>query len=348
MKLQFKHQEFQTDAANAVCDIFKGQRLYSPTYLIDHGYVKNKTEELVPDETVIGIRNHILELKDDEILENMKLVQNREVIKPDGGFESYTVKLEDPITEKNYNRTMKFNFTVEMETGVGKTYTYIKTMYELNARYGWSKFIVIVPSVAIREGVYKSFEITKEHFMQEYGKQIRFFIYNSSRLDEIDHFAQGAEMKVMIINSQAFNARGKDARRIYMRLDSFASRRPVDIIAGTNPILIIDEPQSVEGKQTKNSIGWFKPLFILRYSATPKVPYNVVYRLDANDAYNKKLVKKISVKGITQSGSTGTSGYLYFRALGKMVNFVQSGRIIDKESNLFTVFLHKMFFCYLE
>jgi type III restriction enzyme len=162
---------------------------------------------------------------------------------------------------------------IEMETGVGKTYTCIKTMYELNTRYGWNKFIIIVPSVAIREGVYKSFEITADHFFSDYGKRIRFFIYNSSRLTEIDHFAQGSEIKVMIINSQAFNSRGKDARRIYMRLDSFNNRRPIDIIARTNPILIIDEPQSVEGRQTKNSIGWFDPLFILRYSATPKEKY---------------------------------------------------------------------------
>ena len=196
---------------------------------------------------------------------------------------------------------------------MGKTYTYIKTMYELNARYGWSKFIIIVPSVAIREGVYKSFEITEDHFLFDYGKLIRFFIYNSSRLDEIDHFARGAEIKVMIINAQAFNARGKDARRIYMRLDSFSSRRPIDIIARTNPIVIIYEPQSVEGRQTKNSIGWFDPLFILRYSATPKEKYNLAYRLDAMEAYNKKLVKKISVKGITQSGTAAATGYLYLQ-----------------------------------
>jgi type III restriction enzyme len=315
MKLQFKHQRFQADAAKAVCDIFKGQRFYSASYLIDRGVFSGKQKELSYDETNIGIRNHVVEISDADILSNLRVIQKQEMIKPDDRLESYTVELEDPVTKKKINQPIKFNFTVEMETGVGKTYTYIKTMYELNARYGWSKFIIVVPSVAIREGVYKSFEITRDHFMQEYGKQIRFFIYNSSRLDEIDHFAQGSEIKVMIINSQAFNSRGKDARRIYMRLDSFASRRPIDIIARTNPILIIDEPQSVEGKQTKNSIGWFNPLFILRYSATPKDAYNLVYRLDAMDAYNKKLVKKISVKGITESGTTATSGYLYLQRI---------------------------------
>ena len=157
-----------------------------------------------------------------------------------------------------------------METGVGKTYTYIKTMYELNKHYGWSKFIVVVPSIAIREGVYKSFQVTQEHFAEEYGKKIRFFIYNSSQLTEIDRFASDRSINVMIISSQAFNARGKDARRIYMKLDEFRSRRPIDIIAKTNPILIIDEPQSVEGKQTKERLKEFNPLLTLRYSATHK------------------------------------------------------------------------------
>ncbi len=204
-----------------------------------------------------------------------------------------------------------------METGVGKTYTYIKTMYELNKMYGWSKFIIIVPSVAIREGVYKSFQITEEHFAEEYGKKIRYFIYNSAQLTEIDQFASENAIKVMIINSQAFNARGKDARRIYMKLDEFRSRRPIDILAKTNPILIIDEPQSVEGVATKERLKEFTPLFTLRYSATHKIDsvYNMIYRLDAIEAYNKKLVKKIAVKGISVTGSTATEGYIYLESI---------------------------------
>jgi type III restriction enzyme len=190
-------------------------------------------------------------------------------------------------------------------------------MYELNKRYGWSKFIIVVPSIAIREGVYKSFQITQEHFTEDYGKKIRFFIYNSSQLTEIDRFASDNSLNVMIINAQAFNARGKDARRIYMKLDSFRSRRPIDVIARTNPILIIDEPQSVEGKQTKENLKGFNPLFTLRYSATHKKDslYNLIYRLDAMEAYNKKLVKKIAVKGIAQTGTTGTEGYLYLEGI---------------------------------
>lgn len=176
------------------------------------------------------------ELNDRLILEHINAIQRANQIKP-------SAKLEG-----------RFNLTIEMETGVGKTYTYIKTMYELNRAYGWSKFIVVVPSIAIREGVYKSFQMTQEHFAEEYGKKIRFFIYNSAQLTEIDRFASDNSINVMIINSQAFNARGKDARRIYMKLDEFRSRRPIDIIAKTNPIVIIDEPQSVEGKQTKENL----------------------------------------------------------------------------------------------
>ena len=204
-----------------------------------------------------------------------------------------------------------------METGVGKTYTYIKTMYELNKHYGWSKFIVVVPSIAIREGVYKSFQVTQEHFAEEYGKKVRFFIYNSAQLTEIDRFASDNSICAMIINSQAFNARGKDARRISMKLDEFRSRRPIDIIAKTNPILIIDEPQSVEGKQTKENLKQFNPLLTLRYSATHKSDsiYNMVYRLDAMEAYNKRLVKKIAVKGISESGSTATESYVYLESV---------------------------------
>lgn len=214
--------------------------------------------------------------------------------------------------------------------GVGKTYTYIKTMYELNKHYGWSKFIVVVPSVAIREGVYKSFEITQEHFAQEYGKKVRFFVYNSKQLTQIDRFASDSAITVMIINSQAFNKAvdadekvksgkraDKNAAIIFRKLDSFRSRRPIDIIAKTNPILIIDEPQSVEGKQTKENLKQFNPLMTLRYSATHKSDsiYNMVYRLDAMEAYNKRLVKKISVKGISASGSMATESYVYLEGI---------------------------------
>ena len=300
MKLQFKHQKFQADAAKAVVDVFAGQPCLSTSYMIDRGDGEFQLG-LDEERDFTGWRNHKLvpELTDSRILERIRKIQRTNQIKPSDKLEG------------------RYNLTIEMETGVGKTYTYIKTMYELNKAYGWSKFIVVVPSIAIREGVYKSFEMTQEHFAEEYGKKIRFFIYNSKQLTEIDRFASDNSINVMIINAQAFNAKGKDARRIYSPLDEFRSRRPIDIIAKTNPILIIDEPQSVEGKQTKERLKEFHPLLTLRYSATHKSDsiYNMIYRLDAMEAYNKQLVKKIAVKGITESGSTATDSYLYLESI---------------------------------
>ena len=300
MRLQFKHQKFQADAAKAVVDVFAGQPYLTPSYMMDRGsgyYQRSLTDE----EDFTGWSNHriVPELNDSIILEHIQQIQRANQLAP-------SPKLEG-----------RYNLTIEMETGVGKTYTYIKTMFELNKHYGWSKFIVVVPSIAIREGVYKSFEVTQEHFAEEYGKKIRFFIYNSAQLTEIDCFASDNSINVMIINSQAFNARGKDARRIYMKLDEFRSRRPIDIIAKTNPIMIIDEPQSVEGKKTKENLKQFNPMITLRYSATHKKDsiYNMIYRLDAMEAYNKRLVKKIAVKGITESGSTATESYVYLEGI---------------------------------
>lgn len=297
MKIQFKHQQFQADAAKAVCDVFLGQPYLESSYLLDSGTMKLFGGDVSAHNKVMGFCNQPLvpQMTDELVLKNLQAVQAGNLLQTDEKLDG------------------RFNLTIEMETGTGKTYTYIKTMYELNKAYGWSKFIVVVPSIAIREGVYKSFQIVQEHFAEEYGKSIRFFIYNSQNLTEIDHFASDSHINVMIINAQAFNATGKDARRIYMKLDEFRSRRPIDIISSTNPILIIDEPQSVEGKKTKDRLLEFKPLMTLRYSATHRKDaiYNMVYRLDAMDAYNKRLVKKISVKGITATGSTATEGYLY-------------------------------------
>ena len=303
MKIQYRHQKFQADAAKAVVDVFAGQPYLTPTYMMDRGsgnYQIGVNEER--DFTGFSNQRIVPELSDQRILEQLNKIQRTNQIKP---------------SDKLEGRTNGYNLTIEMETGVGKTYTYIKTMFELNKHYGWSKFIVVVPSVAIREGVYKSFEMTQEHFAEEYGKKIRFFIYNSAQLTEIDRFASDSSINVMIINSQAFNAKGKDARRIYMKLDEFRSRRPIDIIAKTNPILIIDEPQSVEGKQTKERLKEFHPLLTLRYSATHRSDsiYNMVFRLDAMEAYNRRLVKKIAVKGITESGSTATDSYLYLESI---------------------------------
>lgn len=300
MKLKFKHQKFQIDAAAAVCDVFAGQPNISSANIMDEGNIRGEELQSILDNIYLSrFNNNKVVLSDTVVLTNLQRLQRKFQIEP-------SLKLEG-----------RYNLTVEMETGVGKTYTYIKTMFELNKRYGWSKFIVVVPSIAIREGVFKSFELTGDHFAEEYNKKIRYFIYNSQDLNKLDIFANDGGLNVMIINSQAFNAKGKDARRIYAKLDSFRSRRPIDVIAATNPILIIDEPQSVEGLATKERLKDFKPLLTLRYSATHKKDsiYNLVYRLDALEAYNKRLVKKIAVKGISISGSTGTESYLYLEKI---------------------------------
>ncbi|MEC0140927.1 DEAD/DEAH box helicase family protein [Paenibacillus macerans] len=302
MKIKFKHQQFQLDAVKSIVDCFEGQPNELSRFTLDRGR-RQKPEQMVMDDLAnaeqanIGFKNNAIQLIDQEILKNIQTVQRKNGLK---------------ISEKLEG---KYNLTIEMETGTGKTYTYIRTMFELYQKYGWSKFIVVVPSIAIREGVLKTFQITEDHFMSEYGTKARYFVYNSKQLHHIEKFASDAGINVMIINSQAFNARGKDARRIYMELDDFNSRKPIDVLASTNPIMIIDEPQSVEGKQTKESLKAFNPLFTLRYSATHREDYNKVYRLDALDAYNKKLVKKISVKGITAKGTSGTDSYLYLEGI---------------------------------
>jgi len=351
MKLKFKHQKFQADASKAIVDVFSGQPHLSSSYMIDRGYVAPKenssgqislafveeNKKQREKEASIGFCNHpiIPNLSKNILCENLNKVQRIEQL------------------EQSKELIDGYNLTVEMETGTGKTYTYIKTMFELNKHYGWTKFIIVVPSIAIREGVYKSFSITQDHFAEEYGKKIKFFIYNSARLNEIEQFANDGGLNVMIINSQAFNARGKDARRIYMKLDSFRSRRPIDVIAKTNPILIIDEPQSVEGAVTKERLKEFNPLMTLRYSATPKERYNLVYRLDAVEAYNKKLVKKIAVKGVTISGSDATNGYVYVQNINlykdknptATIQFDQKGqngikkvsKVLSEGSNLYHI-----------
>ena len=296
MKLQFKHQQFQADAAKAVVDVFEGQPKEITSYMIDPGN-GGRQLEIGEVRNSIGWSNNPIILTEESLLNHIRKIQHNNSIEPSSAIVSDVAG--------------KYNLTIEMETGVGKTYTYIKTIFELYKKYGWSKYIVVVPSIAIREGVKKSFDITKEHFKEEYGEEIHTFIYNSANLTDIRTFERERSIQVMIINSQAFNASGKDARRIYMKLDEFQSRRPIDAISQTHPILIIDEPQSVEGEKTKENLKKFNPLFTLRYSATPKEQYNLIYRLDALEAYNKQLVKKISVKGIQQKGDAATEGYVY-------------------------------------
>lgn len=315
MRLQYKHQRFQEDAARAVTACFSGQPHYdgASNFLVDQGNVNGKQDNNLFH--VDGFANAPLE-PGVPLRDNIRRVQTAFGLKPIDALEGD-------------GRTL----TIEMETGTGKTFTYIKTMYELNKLYGWTKFIVVVPSIAIREGVLSSFDSMSEYFAQEYGKRIQYFVYNSKQLSKIDAFAQDAGMHVMIINTQAFNTslnedknkegRAGDAaaRIIFSRRDEFRSRRPIDILAATHPIMIIDEPQSVLGanktNQTRKGIALFHPLFKLLYSATHRKDdiANMVYRLDAMDAYNKHLVKKIEVVGVEQKGTTGTNGYVYLEQI---------------------------------
>lgn len=297
MKLQFKHQPFQAEAAAAVCDVFRGQSLCAQAHRQGLGAAADRPLSLAGTGT--GLCNQPLapELTDARILKNLHTVQRRVGL---------------PLSKALAGPGI--NLSVEMETGTGKTYTYVKTIYELNARYGWSRFIIVVPSVAVREGVYRSLQTTQEHFAGEYGRRLRFFIYNSDRLAQVDRFASDSAIQVMIINMQAFNS-GRNQRIIDQRPDSFRGRRPIDVIAATRPILIIDEPQSVEGRQTRESLRKFNALFTLRYSATHREAYNMVYRLDALDAYNRHLVKRIAALGVTFTSSPAAGGFVYLEGV---------------------------------
>lgn len=296
MKLRFKHQNYQKEAVQAITGVFAGQPNHSDIrYRLDVGRVGESRLEYAEYET--GFRNAAIQLSDDDLLKNIQDIQFKSGI---------------PVSSSIVKTSVcKLNLDIEMETGTGKTYVYIRSIYELNRLYGWSKFIIVVPSIAIREGVAKSFEITEDHFLEDYGKRIRYFIYNSGQLHNLEAFSSDASINVMIINVQAFNAKGADARKIYEKLDSFQSRRPIDVIKANHPILILDEPQKMEGEKTLDALKEFNPLMIFRYSATHKTSYNKIYRLDALDAYNQKLVKKIAVRGIAVKGLPGTNPYLY-------------------------------------
>ncbi len=325
MKFTFKIQQYQTDAVNAVVDVFQGQvrPAQDNSYLFDQGVIapvqhnpskgsnlfqKELDEQEAKQDILLGYANAPIQLDKKQLLENIKLIQSNNNI--------------TPSTELIAGQG-KCSLDIEMETGTGKTYVYIKTMFELNKQYGWNKFIIIVPSVAIREGVKKSFAVMEEHFMSQYGKKARYFIYDSKNLTKIDDFAKSNEINVMIINNQAFakslneeknkEGRGGDkgALIMYTQRDNFGSRRPIDVIAKTNPILILDEPQKLAGNVTQKAMKNFHPLFSINYSATHKDKHNMVYVLDALDAYNQKLVKKIEVKGLEMKNLKGVDSYLY-------------------------------------
>ena len=319
MKFNFKIQQYQTDAVDAVVKVFKGQGFHDKvSFIRDLGKMTEPVQQqlsfVMQDEfgetddpsNDTGYKNELIELSDDQLLHNIQELQSQNNIKL------------SPSLVKDLGRC---SLDIEMETGTGKTYVYIKTMFELNKRYGWSKFIVVVPSIAIREGVKKSFEITAEHFMEHYGKKARFFVYNSSDLNKLDSFSSGSGINVMIINTQAFasslkeDGKSKEARIIYSKRDEFQSRRPIDVIKANRPIIILDEPQKMGGDITQKALKNFNPLFTLNYSATHAKQHNLVYVLDALDAFNKRLVKKIEVKGFEVKNFRGTDKYLFLEQI---------------------------------
>ena len=313
MKFTFKIQQYQTEAVEAVVNVFRGQGMHAnAAYLRDRG-IENKPADsqlsLLEDEEVYadtGFKNENIQLTDEQLLMNIRKQQTVN-----------NIKLSSALV-KDLGRC---SLDIEMETGTGKTYVYIKTMFELNKQYGWSKFIVVVPSIAIREGVKKTFEITAEHFMEHYGKRARFFVYNSSNLTQLDAFSSDGGINVMIINTQAFasslkeDGKSKEARIIYSKRDEFGSRRPIDVIKANRPIIILDEPQKMGGDVTQKALKNFNPLFALNYSATHAKQHNLVYVLDALDAYNKRLVKKIEVKGFEVKNLRGTDSYLFLESI---------------------------------
>ncbi len=300
MKFKFKIQQYQTDAVDNTVAVFAGQPSHAfEKYRRDLGRYKETKIEYYGD---TGYRNHPIELSQATLLKNINAVQNLYDIAPSSALAKGTADV---------------NLDIEMETGTGKTYVYIKTMFELNKQYGWSKYIVVVPSIAIREGVAKSFNMLEDHFMEYYGKKARWFVYDSKNLQQLDSFSADSGLNVMIINTQAFAAsmkeggRRKESRIIYSKRDEFGSRRPIDVIAANHPIIIMDEPQKMEGNATQAGVKRFNPLFVLNYSATHRTKHDTIYALDALDAYRQKLVKRIQVKGFEVKNLHGTGGYMY-------------------------------------
>lgn len=312
MKFQFKIQQYQTEAVNDTVNVFRGQPHHGPVrYRRDvgkkvsasrEGRIPGTVDEQEEDDEEAAYRNADVELTPAQLLHNIRQIQAKNQITPSKAL------------SKGLGAA---NLDIEMETGTGKTYVYIKTIFELNKRYGWTKFIVMVPSIAIREGVAKSFAMLKEHFMEHYGKKARWFVYNSGNLNKLDEFSKDSSISVIIINTQAFatsfkeGGRTRDSLKIYSEGDDFGSRRPIDVIAANRPIIIMDEPQKMDGTATRAALANFTPLLMLRYSATHKTRHNTVYALDAYDAYMERLVKRIAVHGFEVRNLKGTSGYMY-------------------------------------
>jgi type III restriction enzyme len=277
--------DYQHDAVESVCDLFRGQETCRTEFTVTRDATAAQyTFAFHTSDLGIGNRLHLL---DDEILANLADIQTRNGLRPSASLASG-------------------DFTVEMETGTGKTYVYLRTIFELNRRYGFTKFLIVVPSVAIKEGVYKTLQITEEHFRSLYANTpFEYFLYDSSKLGQVRNFATSSQIQIMVVTVGAINK--KDVNNLYGKgaNEQTGGEKPIDLIRATRPILIVDEPQSVDGGlegRGKEALDAMYPLCTLRYSATHADKHNMVYRLDAVDAYERKLVKQIEVASLEVEG----------------------------------------------
>lgn len=319
MKIQFdSQQQYQLDAVKAIADLFDGQPLANGQFEI------NVSLDFGGTMTEMGFGNQ-LKLSPTEILANIQTIQERNEIE-------VITSGKDTILEQG------LNFSVEMETGTGKTYVYLRTIHELNARYGFTKFIIVVPSIPIREGVLKNLAITKDHFQSLYGNQpFDYWIYNSKRVSNLRQFANSNQLQILVINIDAFNK--KDISIIHKDQDGLSGHRPIEFIQATNPIVILDEPQNMESDKAKEAIATLNPLCTLRYSATHKNLYNLLYKLDPIKAYDLKLVKQITVTSALEENSFNQP-YLYLESIkatktkitAKLALDVQTGNTISRKT----------------
>ncbi len=280
MKLHFEpNLDFQLQAIEAVCELFRGQEICQTEFTVTRDPLDPQRRLFDFDDLGIGNR---LTLLDDEIVKNLKDIQLRNGLTPS-------------------NRLESGDFTVEMETGTGKTYVYLRTIFELNKRFGFTKFVIVVPSIAIKEGVYKALKITEDHFKGLYaGVPFEYFLYDSSKLGQVRNFATSANIQIMVVTVGAINK--KEVNNLYKDSEKTGGEKPIDLVRATRPIIIVDEPQSVDGGlagRGKEALSAMNPLCTLRYSATHTDKHHMVFRLDAVDAYEKKLVKQIEVASAT-------------------------------------------------
>ena len=281
MKLHFEpNLDYQLEAIEAVCELFRGQEICRTEFTVT-GDPAGAQMRMGLTENDLGVGNR-LTLLDEELLDNLKCIQIGNGLAPSEALASG-------------------DFTVEMETGTGKTYVYLRTIFELNRRFGFSKFVIVVPSIAIKEGVYKALQITEEHFRGLYaGVPFEYFLYDSGKLGQVRNFAASAQIQVMVVTVGAINK--KDVNNLYKDSEKTGGEKPIELIRATRPVIIVDEPQSVDGGLSgagKQALDAMNPLCTLRYSATHLDKHHMVYRLDAVDAYERRLVKQIEIAAAT-------------------------------------------------